>query len=313
MTHFFRSQVLLVSIANGLTWPAISHGDTFGTGENQFEIEFVTIGDPGNPDDPVGWPRGQEYATGAVEYSYRIAKYEIAHHMVAKAIAESADDSVPLDFELGEFEDDKPAFVSWSNSAKFVNWLNTSQGFSPAYKFVNGMFAVWEPGDAGSDPENTFRNRRARYALSSVNEWHKAAYYDPSTESYFLYPTGSNDPPVAVASGIEPNTAVYGMFPTLGLAGVPQAGGLSPYGTMAQGGNLRDWQEDAYFLDGDPIGPRILRGGRATSPHEVLRASAASRATGHGGAIRVVIVPEPHPTYLLAPILLPFVWKRLSL
>ena len=43
----------------------------FGAGADRFEIEFVTIGDPGNaPDTRL------DIEMGGVEYTYQIAKYE---------------------------------------------------------------------------------------------------------------------------------------------------------------------------------------------------------------------------------------------
>ena len=55
--------------------------DTFGSGANQFSIDFVTIGNPGNPPDANPNP------AGAVPYEYRIGKYEIREQMIDKANA----------------------------------------------------------------------------------------------------------------------------------------------------------------------------------------------------------------------------------
>jgi hypothetical protein len=55
------------------------HADTFGGGANSFDVEFVTIGNPGNPPDANPNP------AGAVPYVYRIGKYEISEQMIDKA------------------------------------------------------------------------------------------------------------------------------------------------------------------------------------------------------------------------------------
>ena len=57
--------------------------DSFGSGDNSFNIDFVTIGDPGKNASTFGTPR----AAGTVEYDYRIGKYEISRDMVEKANA----------------------------------------------------------------------------------------------------------------------------------------------------------------------------------------------------------------------------------
>ena len=106
---------------------------------------------------------------------------------------------------------DKPATgISWFEAARFVNWLNTSKGAAPAYKFdAAGNFQLWSEMDAGYNPANRFRNTQAAYFLPSADEWYKAAFYDPTNGSYWNYPTGSNSPPTPVPSSTSPGTAVY--------------------------------------------------------------------------------------------------------
>ena len=183
-------------------------------------------------------------------YAYRIGKYEISEQMIDKANALGG---------LGITKDmrgaDKPATsVSWFEAAQFVNWINTSTGHTPAYKFDGaGNFHLWAPGDSGYDASNLFRNSLAKYFLPSANQWYKAAYYDPVAGLYWNYPTGSNAPPTPVANGTSPGTAVVMQDPAVGPADIFQAGGLSPYGTMAQGGNVNEWEETALDLTNNDL------------------------------------------------------------
>ena len=171
--------------------------DTFGSGANTFDIAFVPIGNPGNAPDTTGNPN----PAGSVAYTYRIGKYEISEQMVDKANAEGGlgIDRIPLG-------PDKPAtYVNWNEAARFVNWLNTSSGSTPAYKFAlqpgaagynaNAGIQLWIPSDAGYNPNNLYHNSLAHYVLPSVNEWYKAAYYNPTSGVYYDYPTGSNSVP----------------------------------------------------------------------------------------------------------------------
>ena len=57
-------------------------GDTFGTDDNTFEIEFVTVGSPGNPNDLTGNPQ-----PGKVDYTYRVGQFEISEDMIDNANA----------------------------------------------------------------------------------------------------------------------------------------------------------------------------------------------------------------------------------
>ena len=123
-----------------------SLADTFGSGANQFTIDFVTIGNPGNPADTTGTPN----PAGSVDYVYNIGKYEISRDMVEKASAEGGLGLTlePMDFVTGVLGDgprpDMPATgVSWNEAARFVNWLNESEGSAAAYKFAT------QPGDGG--------------------------------------------------------------------------------------------------------------------------------------------------------------------
>jgi sulfatase modifying factor 1 len=144
---FFSLSLLCISVV---------YADTFGGGANTFDIAFVTIGNAGNAADTTGSPN----PAGAVPYSYRMGKFEISEQMIDKANALSG---------LGITHDnrgpDKPATsVSWNEAARFVNWLNTSTGSSPAYKFAiqpgevgydaNTSIQLWLPSDAGYNRNN---------------------------------------------------------------------------------------------------------------------------------------------------------------
>jgi hypothetical protein len=133
----------LVSIAGPIGERASA--DIFGSGANSFEIEFVTIGQPGNP------PDGGPDAAGAVPYEFRMGKYEISEQMIDKVNALTG--SRLSNSRRGP---NKPATrITWYDAARFVNWLNTSTGNVPAYKFDDtGGFQFWEPTDPGYDSAN---------------------------------------------------------------------------------------------------------------------------------------------------------------
>ena len=232
---------------------------TFGTGANQFQMEFVTIGNPGNEADTTGAPN----PAGAVGYEYGIGKFEVSEDMINKFNA-----SQGLQITKDNRGVNKPATsVSWNEAARFVNWLNTSTGNAAAYKFttsgVNDNIALWTAADTlDYDATNPYRSKRATYVLPSYNEWYKAAYYNPNDSTYYDYTNGSNTPPNPVASGTAAGTAVYGQTFAQGPADVDQAGGLSPYGVMGLGGNVSEWQESSNNLaNSSGSSSRGVRGG----------------------------------------------------
>lgn len=255
-----KTTAALILLVFALLYVPTAHADTFGSGDNTFNIDFVTIGNPGNADDTDGVPD----PAGKVEYAYRIGKFEISEDIIDKANNEGQ-----LYISQNNRGANKPATnVSWEEAARFVNWLNTSTGSKEAYKF-DGLwnFQSWEPGDEGYNPNNRFRNSLATYFLPSMDEWYKAAYYDPHKPGgpgYYAYATGSDEPPTAVYNGTAADTAVYkfsGISPA-DPADITLAGGLSPYGTMGQGGNVQEWEETDRYLGMGPTSYfRGVRGG----------------------------------------------------
>jgi len=267
--HLFHgrwTRLSVLSVAAGalatvasMAAPSFAGTVTFGTGSNQFQMEFVTIGNSGNAADTTGSPN----PAGAVGYEYGLGKFEVSRDMIDKYNLNFGNGN-SLSITLYDLEGDgvvggnganKPATgVSWNEAARFVNWLNVNQGFAKAYKFadgsaVNDNIQLWQSGEAGYDVNNKYRNSLAKYFLPSYNEWYKAAYYNPNNSTYYNFANGSDTRPTAVTGGTDPNTAVYQRMNEASPpspADVDQAGGLSPYGVMGLGGNAREWEESSF-------------------------------------------------------------------
>jgi hypothetical protein len=185
-----------------------------------------------------------------------------------------------------------------------VNWLNTSTGGTAAYKFVGGTFQLWSAGDAGYNANNLFRNSLAKYWLPSSNEWYKGAYGNPNG-TWNNYPTGSDSVPTAVPGGTAASTAVYGQLQQTGPADITDAGGLSVYGTMGQGGNVAEWNETAADGSNNTASElRNLRGGAWIGGYGSLMAREVGNYSPslefHVWGFRVASVPEPSSLFLLA-------------
>jgi sulfatase modifying factor 1 len=264
---------------------------TFGSGANTFNMEFVTIGNPGNAADSI-------IGGGSVGYTYGIGKFEVSEGMIEKFNA-----SQSLQITKSSLGPNKPAWqVSWNEAARFVNWLNTSTGGFAAYKFttggVNDNVDLWTAADVSDyDPLNTTRSIRAKYVLPTYDEWHKAAYYNGSNNTYYVYPNGRNTPPSAVTSGTDDNTAVYNQTFAQGPANVDEAGGVSPYGVMGLGGNVREWQESSLRNSAK----RLYRGGDWMDSSSYLQASVLSASPNNesgavGFRVALLLPSSPPPT-----------------
>ena len=279
--------------------------ETFGIGANAFTMDFVTIGNPNNVADTTGGPN----PAGSVAYAYNLGKYEVSRGMIDKANAAGSLGITMWDMtSFGGNGINRPATeISWSEAARFVNYLNTSSGSTAAYKFDgSGNFQLWSSSEAGYNSINQFRNSLAKFFLPSTDEWYKAAYGSPNG-SWYNYPTGSDNAPTAVAGGTAANTAVYNG--QTGPADINNAGGLSPYGTMGQGGNVVELTESAFDGINDlATDLRELRGGswffsaadmNSLDRESYLAISSTSLYIGLQG-FRVASVPEPSALSLLA-------------
>ncbi len=292
----------------GLANPMPARADTFGTSGNEFTIDFVHIGNAGNAADTTGY--------GAVSYSYRIGTYEISQAAIDKATA-----SGMSNVTAGPWVGSQPAAsITWYGAAAFVNWLNTSTGHQAAYDLTlqdySWSMALWSSENAWTvGGTNLYRHKDAYYFLPSEDEWYKAAYYSGGGTTYFTYPTGSDTVPTAVGGGTNADTAVYGGV-TNAPAAVNDAGGLSPYGTMAQGGNVWEWSESAWSGTNNlPTDDRVIRGGMWLATETPLLSSsrlAYAPVTAFGLiGLRVASIPEPSTLVLaLVGAGALYAWKR---
>jgi formylglycine-generating enzyme required for sulfatase activity len=168
--------------------------DTFGTGPNQFTIEFVTIS--GDASIANGMNISQ-YSPGEPAYKafadpgsdYRMGVFEITNDQWDKFKTElgapvTGDPSSAYDMSSFWTDTNAPVqYVSWYEAAQFVNWLNTSTGHHAAYKFTGTQgdsgyaLDIWSAAEADGGT-NVYRHKDAFYFMPSEDEWVKAAYWN---------------------------------------------------------------------------------------------------------------------------------------
>ncbi len=283
----------------------VTQADTITHGTTTINMDFVCVGNPGNTANTrYGMP-----GYGAVGYNYRIGKYEVSADQWAAVIA--ADGNVG---NAGHWSGLQPTtYVSWDEAAKFCNWLTTGSANSGYYTIVDGVAT-----ENALDHNAYASAHGTTYFIPTEDEWYKAAYYDPNKAGgagYYDYPTGSNNVPDGINfAGDTAFDAVFNRWYDQGQPNaVNNAGVLSPYGTMGQGGNVSEWNEtpiNRYF--------RVIRGGSWVNSSQDLVAS-----DGGGGNVtvdgsyyigfRVASIPEPGSLALLGIStlsLLVYGWRR---
>ena len=233
---------------------------TFGSGENAFTMDFVTVGNPNNAADTTGSPN----PVGSVSYVYGMGKYEVSRDIVTKASTAGGLGITMYDMSsYGGNGANKPATgISWYEAARFVNYLNNAIGYPPAYKFdASGNFQLWTSQDLGYVATNPFRNAQAKYFLPNLDEWYKAAYGGFWNGGWYNYTHGSDSPPTAVASSVDLGGRAVIVGQT-GPADVTSAASINYYGTIGMGGNVSEWTEAAYDLVNNTTDEaREIRGG----------------------------------------------------
>ena len=226
--------------------------DTFGSGENEFTIDFVDISADTNP----------KNGFGIVDYDYRIGVYEITNSQWDKFVAAygvvTGYPAEAYDQDSNSGGADMPVNrISWYEAAQFVNYLNTSSGYQAAYNFTGTQgtteytFATWGVEQAFSST-NLYRHKDAHYFLPSEDEWVKAAYWNG--EKLQTYATIDGEEPI---DGVD-TTYNSGRW-------VVGSGSEELNGTFDMMGNANEWTENPFAASYETDSYRTIRGGAYNS------------------------------------------------
>jgi hypothetical protein len=251
----YRRVMRAVALFVFLGWSSFAWADPIS-------IEFVTVGDAGNP------ASGEN--RGAVAYEYQIGKFEVTNGQYTAFLnAVAATDTYDLyntgmsgygisrtgsagsySYSVNDGWENRPVnYVSWADGARFANWLANGQplGIQGTGTTEDGSYLI-----AGANTIATLalvsRAPNATIVLPTLDEWYKAAYYD-GAGNYFNYATASNTTPGNVlpdtgnnANHSRPATTDVGSF----------INSASYYGTFDQAGNIAEWFETIGPRSGNP-------------------------------------------------------------
>ncbi|HZK80326.1 MAG TPA: SUMF1/EgtB/PvdO family nonheme iron enzyme, partial [Humisphaera sp.] len=136
--------------------------------------------------------------------------------------------------------------VTFWDTTRFANWLSNGQptGAQGAGTTETGTYTLTPGGISGN---TVTRNAGSTWAVTSENEWYKAAYYTPlggtgnSNGNYWLYPTQSNT--ISLAQANYYTGASSGPGSGTDTTAVGSYAYPSYYGTYDQGGDVFQWNE----------------------------------------------------------------------
>jgi formylglycine-generating enzyme required for sulfatase activity len=211
-------------------------------------MDWVTVGDPGNPPDDEVMLADRTRGYGSVPYTYKISKYLVTNAQYAEFLNAKASESdllllyFPLmdraqgygigsgiirtggpgsyHYAAEEGRERYPVnYVNMYMALRFANWMHNGKGDGDtetgAYTLLGGL----------PIPTNTLtlhRNPDAKITLANNNEWYKAAYYDGKKHVYYDYPAGTDEPMTCELPGPTPNTANCGLVTAAANPDSPQ-------------------------------------------------------------------------------------------
>lgn len=288
---------------------AVFAGLAVSTASAHITIPTVPIGNPGNAADPMT-------GYGSVAYSYNIGTTEVTNAQYAAFLnAVAATDTFNLynTNMAGSFggitrsgspgsytystisgrANNPVTFVSFWDAARFANWLHNGQptGAQNNSTTEDGAYTLTQ---GGISANTITRNAGWQWAVTSEDEWYKAAYFQPASaggdaDNYWTYPTSSN---------AMPTTAQANFANSIGTATPVGSYAANYYGTLDMGGNAWEWNEAIT------ASYRRLRGGAYNNFGFELGAgiSIDRDATGEfsSAGFRVSQVPGPSSVALLA-------------
>jgi sulfatase modifying factor 1 len=288
-------------------------GLAVSTASASITIPTVTVGNPGNAPDPL---TGNLY--GSVGYTYNIGQTEVTNAQYAAFLnAKARSDPFALynTNMAGSFggitrsgtagsytyatvsgrANNPVNFVSFWDGTRFANWLHNGQGSGDT---ETGAYTLTA---SGISANTITRNAGWQWAVTSENEWYKAAHYQPAsaggdTDNYWLYTTQSNVlPDLAEANFFAHDLrTINNTLPVGSYA-------ANYYGAFDMGGNVWEWNDT--FIPDASNGTRGIRGGGwqqfvgglGADNRPLTNEDAESSAFG----FRVVQVPTPGAAALL--------------
>lgn len=257
-----------------------SHSNTI---QNQLSVEdacfvespWAVVGDPGNratyPEEVIV---GFLSDIGSVDYTFRMSKLEVScreyyefmlayapyyfedHPEVFSASAAFTGELFYLTRDASGIWTsrhwDIPVPMAWEYAARYVNWLHNGK-IIERWAFETGVFdtSTFAPLPDGTYAVQQYHSPHARFWLPTVDEWTKAAYWDPhkwdqyadQMGSYWLYPNMTDVsliPLLLPRDGGQRNGGYLFPFPR-DVGNFPNK--KSPWGVLDMAGGVSEWTE----------------------------------------------------------------------
>ncbi len=233
-----------------------------------YDFQWANIGDVNNPAYPGGPPVNGNAGRGSVSYAYRISKLEVTTRQWADFLNMALRDGVDLNIKQlrpafwgasqsgGQYVVSDPMRpvigLNWRAGAYYCNWLNNGKPEG----WANCLNGAYDASTFGTLADGTYTDQLvhspgAKFWIPTLDEWLKAAHYDPNRDGlgqggWWSYPYRSETAPVSGAPGEGQTTAGWNP-PNFGELLVPLGAytdQTSAYGLWDLSGGAREWLEE---------------------------------------------------------------------
>lgn len=246
----------------------------------EYDFQWATIGAPGNRATlPNETPFQPNRPLGAVGYTYRMATTEVTGGQWLEFVRAYApyvgaepgrvdftsgaiiwrgygQGGVPV-YSMDPVYTNRPIEMGWRYAARYANWLHNDKALARE-AFETGAY---DTSTFGTNPDGSFTDvtapaAGARFWIPTLDEWIKAAYYDPNRygagqEGYWYQPGGQatpltsgppNQPGAQTSAGYDCPGCYYdvGSYPAT----------ASPWGLLDVSGGVREWTSLAFGAPG---------------------------------------------------------------
>ncbi|MBL4699559.1 MAG: SUMF1/EgtB/PvdO family nonheme iron enzyme [Phycisphaerales bacterium] len=283
-----KVRIELQRIQLGFMIAGVCAGGALSQGDADFGFDFVTIGDPGNRDTTPEESTFSEFnfqgpIMGGVDYEFRMARLELTveqHFEFVVAYLPFYEkrtghvfgfsffvgDGIRTAFGVASIREgislNRPSDMSWEYLARYVNWLHHGKVVE-AWAFDSGVYdtSTFTQNDDGTWNHQAAHNPEARYWIPTLDEWVKAAHWDPDKDNgmggYWIFQNSSDIEPIPgllPSEGGERNAGDEG-FP-LDVGSFPDV--ISPWGMLDMAGGIDEFTETP--VEGRGLFTRRMKG-----------------------------------------------------